>query len=81
MISKGKLSKMVSAIIDRLESERTEQGLSMKLLSEKSGVSMQYLYGVFRREHSPSLDVLCKVAEALGLQLMVDDSRVGAKSS
>jgi len=59
---------------DRLRAElgrhirvaRTEQGWTLKDLSERSGVSVSQLSSIERGSHLPSLDSLTAIADALG---------------
>ena len=79
MITESRLNRMTSGIIDSIEAARKEQGLSMRELSERSGVSMQYLYRVCRNEHVPRIDVLMKVLTALGKRFEIIDDSVPSK--
>lgn len=71
MITDARLSRMTSGIIDAIESARKEQGLSVRELSARSGVSMNYVYRILRGEHTPSVEILIKVLATLGLTLAV----------
>jgi len=46
---------------------RLEKGMSLKTLSDKSGVSKSHIQKIEARETSPSLEVMCKLAKALGV--------------
>ena len=71
MITDARLNKMTSGIIDAIEAARAQQGLSVREVAEKSGVSMNYIYMILRNEHKPSIDILVKVLSALNLSLSV----------
>jgi len=70
---------MTDSIISKIKSEMAEQGLSGTDLSQKSGVSMQYLYRILRGEHVPTLTVLLKILSALDLKLEVVRAKQKAK--
>ena len=71
MITDARLSRMTTGIIDAIESARKEQGLSVRELAKRSGVSMNYIYMLLRGEHTPSIEILLKVLAPLGLTMSV----------
>lgn len=74
MISDARLNKMTSGIIDAIEAARAQRGMSIRALSKESGVSLQYLYSVMRKERQPSIDILFKIIQPLGLSIQLRDS-------
>jgi transcriptional regulator with XRE-family HTH domain len=71
---------MSQSIIDAIKSEMSSKGISGRKLSEMSGVSMQYMYGILRGEHSPTIDKLAKLASALGMTIQLVEDREQAKA-
>jgi transcriptional regulator with XRE-family HTH domain len=71
---------MTQGIINLLEEARSERGISIRQLSIESGVSLQYLYRVFRGEHAPSVETLVKVLDAMGKRIDVVDKQKPAKA-
>ena len=71
MISETRLNKMIDAIISQIDESRKVLGWSVRELSEKSGVSMHYLYRLLRREQDPTIDTLIKILQPLGLHLTI----------
>ena len=53
----------------RINSLRTEQGISLPLLAEKAGISKGLLYSIETSEKppNPSLDTLSKISKALAI--------------
>lgn len=47
--------------------KRTEAGLSLQELSEKSGVAKSYLQRLEEDSANPSIEILCKLSKALGV--------------
>lgn len=45
---------------------RRERGFTQEQLAHLAGVDMRYLGGVERGEHNPTVEILGKLAEALG---------------
>jgi transcriptional regulator with XRE-family HTH domain len=48
-----------------------EKGITIKQLSEKSGISLVYLYELDRGEKSPSLKIAKKIANVLQIDINV----------
>ncbi|MGG4035871.1 helix-turn-helix transcriptional regulator [Paenibacillus cisolokensis] len=59
---------MVS-IGSRITKLREEKGLTRYRLAIKSGISFSYMSAIEEGKHSPSLDVVEKVASGLGIKL------------
>ena len=51
---------------------RTERGLTQVELAEEVGISRSYLAGVERGRYHPSLKILFRIAEVLGVYLTVN---------
>jgi len=60
---------ILSCVMDRLEQERTRQGLSLQELGESSGVHRTTIGMIERGLRSPSLVICLRVADALGVRL------------
>ncbi len=61
-----------------IRASRTQAGLSLRVLAERTGVSNAYLSQIERGLHEPSLSVLRAVARALGVPLEALLARSGA---
>jgi len=55
--------------IKSIEKRRNRMMISISELSKKSGVTRQTYYNLINKKHTPSLTVLRKLAEALGLKI------------
>ena len=53
-------------MLDRME----ELGLTQKMLAERMGCSQQYVSKVLRGRENLSLETLCKIENALNLQIV-----------
>ena len=53
-------------MLDRME----ELGLTQKMLAERMGCSQQYVSKVLRGRENLSLETLCKIENALNLQII-----------
>ena len=51
---------------------RNEAGLSQKQLSEKTGISQANISKIENGHYIPSIDILKRIADALGKRLIVD---------
>ena len=60
-----------AALGARLRELRREKGLKLAALANKSGVSLAYVSEVERGRKLPSLEVLDRLAGALGLSVLV----------
>ena len=56
-------------IFKNLQMRREALGLSQRDLSEMSGVSLRTINAIENDNANPSIEVLCKLAEQLGLKL------------
>ena len=61
--------RILSGVMDRLEKERTRQGLSLRRLGALSGVDRTMIAKIEKGDRSPTLIVCLRVADALGLNL------------
>jgi transcriptional regulator with XRE-family HTH domain len=52
-----------------VQQARRERGLSQEELADRAGVHQTYLSGVERGRRNPTVTVLQKIAEALGLDI------------
>lgn len=60
-------SQMIAIkMLDRME----ELGLTQKMLAERMGCSQQYVSKVLRGRENLSLETLCKIENALNLQII-----------
>ena len=60
-------SQMIAMkMLDRME----ELGLTQKMLAERMGCSQQYVSKVLRGRENLSLETLCKIENALNLQIV-----------
>lgn len=60
-------SQMIAMkMLDRME----ELGLTQKMLAERMGCSQQYVSKVLRGRENLSLETLCKIENALNLQII-----------
>jgi transcriptional regulator with XRE-family HTH domain len=53
----------------RLKTLRKEKGLSQEELAEKSGLNRPYISGIEQGKRNVSLEVIEKLAEALGIEI------------
>lgn len=51
-----------------LKALRTKRQLSTRGLGEKAGISGVYVYQIEARLRTPTMGVVCRLAEALGVQ-------------
>lgn len=49
---------------------RVGQGLSQEALAGDAGVDRTYVSGIEREEFNPSLDILCRLASVLGVDIV-----------
>ena len=61
-------NRVGQAIRDR----RKELGITQPHLAEVAGVSTNTLYKLEKGQGNPTLDVLCKLAEVLGMELKME---------
>lgn len=67
------------ALALRLVGYRAEHGLSQTALARKLGVSRSVVFRMELGEELPSIDTLAKVAEALGVEIVVDIKPTGSR--
>lgn len=60
-------------IFENLQIRRESLGLSQRDLSEMSGVSLRTINAIENGSANPSIEVLCKLAEQLGLKLSLTE--------
>jgi transcriptional regulator with XRE-family HTH domain len=48
-----------------VRARRAEQGVTQEALAERAGLDRSYISGIERSRHTPSLDIIVRVAEAL----------------
>ena len=53
----------------RIREIRKSQGISQEQLSERAGISAQYVSNIERGKENPTLDLLLRLAEALRVAL------------
>jgi transcriptional regulator with XRE-family HTH domain len=58
-----------SQVARLLHEERVLQGLSLKTLAERAGLSRQMVSYVEQEERNPTLDTLLRISTALGVKL------------
>ncbi len=61
----GEISELIQTL-------RNETGLSQKQLSEKTGISQANISKIENGHYTPSIDILKRIADALGKRLIVD---------
>lgn len=63
---------LVNTIGETVKIRRKELGITQPHLAELAKVSTNTLYKLERGQGNPSLDVLIKIADVLGLELRLD---------
>lgn len=53
----------------RIKELREEQGLDAKIVAQKAGITPANMSRIEQGKYSPGLDILCRIASALGMQL------------
>jgi len=56
-------------IADNIRQLRAKQRISQEFLAEKAQLSQQYIYKIENEYVNPSVEVLIKIADALGVTL------------
>lgn len=54
---------------DRLRQKRTELGLTMTDLAERTGMTPSYVSFIEKGQSNPTLEMMVRLAEAVGLEL------------
>lgn len=68
-VSIGKKRHAICSEVARiLRAERERQGISMNSLAAKAGISQQMVSYIEREMRTPTLDVLFRLTDALGLE-------------
>jgi len=60
---------VINDLIESLKAERLRQNLSFNSLAAKAGVDRTMLSRMEKGERTPTIDVLLRIAEALGINL------------
>lgn len=63
---------LIKKIGDRIKARRKELKITQPHLAELAKISPNTLYKLEKGQGNPSLEVLSKVAEVLGLELILD---------
>ena len=63
---------LISSIGKQIKERRTTLGITQQDLSELAGISPNTLYKIERGQANPSLRVLIKIAEVLGMELKLE---------
>ena len=63
---------LASTIGQTIKQRRKELGITQPDLSELAGVSKNTLYQLERGQGNPSLDIITKLAEVLGMELKLE---------
>lgn len=63
---------LVSEIGQAVKKRRKTLGITQPHLAELAGVSVNTLYKLERGEANPTIDVMMKIAEVLGMELKLD---------
>jgi transcriptional regulator with XRE-family HTH domain len=82
-VASTKYRHAVSTHVARLLREAREQkGISKTFLASKAGISQSMVTYIEAEERNPSLDILLRLTEALGLQLsgLLSDAEKSAKT-
>ncbi len=58
---------MDTAFADRLKTLRKASGLSVAALAKRVNVTVQYIYMIEKGERVPAWEVVCELADALGV--------------
>lgn len=65
------MSLLVKQLLATIEAERIRQGLTLKELSFRAGISEKHLSRINTGNVNPSLNVLDKVVKALNLKIKI----------
>lgn len=63
----------MNKIFENLQRRRESLGLSQRDLAEMSGVSLRTINAIENGNANPSIEVLCKLANQLGLKLTLTE--------
>ena len=71
-LHKNHIMLLISSIGKQIKKRRTTLGITQQDLSELAGISPNTLYKIERGQANPSLRVLIKIAEVLGMELKME---------
>ena len=71
---------LVNAIGEAIKNRRKELGITQPHLAELANISTNTLYKLERGQGNPSLEVLTKLAEVLGLELKLEVKSLAGNS-
>ena len=74
-LHKNHIMLLISSIGKQIKERRTTLGITQQDLSELAGISPNTLYKIERGQANPSLRVLIKIAEVLGMELKMEVKR------
>lgn len=80
-MSRDKLRQAISSELARiLREERVKRGLSLNVLSERSGLSRQMVSYIEQEERNPSVDTLLRIADVFEtpLDVIIRRARIAA---
>jgi transcriptional regulator with XRE-family HTH domain len=63
------MEKETEKILEKVRQKRTEKNISLLNLATKMGISHSHLYYIESKRVVPSIDVLVKIAKALGINI------------
>ena len=69
-------SQCIAAIMSK---RMTELGLTQRMLAEKMDCSQQYISNVLKGEKNMSLGTICKIGNALGIDIIKDLKKMSNK--
>jgi len=67
----------VEIIAEKVKARRRLLGIDQKSVAELSGISVHTLSDIESAKGNPSLKMLCKVLEAIGLEMRLELKRLG----
>jgi transcriptional regulator with XRE-family HTH domain len=72
LLHQNHIIMLVNKIGETIKSRRNELGITQPHLAELAKVSTNTLYKIERGQGNPSLDILDKLAEVLGMELKLE---------
>ena len=70
--SQNHILMLVSKIGEQIKNRRKELKITQPHLAELAEISTNTLYKIERGQGNPSLSILCKLAEVLGMDIKLD---------
>lgn len=67
---------LVNQIAEAIRTRRKELGITQSHLSELSGISVNTIYKLERGQGNPSLEIIQKLMDVLGLELVIEVKKV-----